>query len=82
MEAQKPIIVKKQVNKIIKKRPTSVMEIVKTDGTEAGASAEIKTLRKARVSYFEILDPDKNTKTCYKKFLSGSNYSIKTVKIE
>ena len=81
MATKTGITVKKRVSKVVKKNPTFVFEDVKTDGTAAGAAKAIETLTIQGVSYFEMLDPNTNTKTAFKKMLSGQSYEVKTSKI-
>ncbi|NKI28247.1 hypothetical protein HCG49_16965 [Arenibacter sp. 6A1] len=68
----------KREQKRVKNGPTSYLREIKTAGDPASIASAIKSLRKNKHPYFEVVDTHKNTKTAYSIGLSGQNYEVKT----
>lgn len=81
MAVKKTISVFEKVIKQTKTAASSVLKEVKTDGTLSGTEKLVIGLKKRGVNYFEILNRETNTKTTYKKTISGKNYEVNVLKI-
>jgi hypothetical protein len=80
MASEKLIKVFERIIKTEKGKPTTTLREFKTDGTVSGSEKAIATLQKSGVTYFEVVDHNKSTKTAYSRTLSGKNYETKVVK--
>ena len=80
MSTEKPIVVFERVTKTEKGRKVILLKEVETDGSVQGSKKAVARLQKSGVTYFEVVNQKKGTKTTYSKTLSGKNYQTKVVK--
>ena len=80
MASEKSIKVFERITKTEKGKSVTSLKEVKTDGTVSGSEKAIATLQKSGVTYFEVVDQKKGSKTVYSRTLSGKNYETKVVK--
>jgi hypothetical protein len=80
MASEKLIKVFERIIKRKKGKPTTNSKEIKTDGIVSGSEKAIAALQKYEVTYFEVVDQNKSTKTVYSRTLSGKNYETKVVK--
>ena len=81
MPSKKEITVFEKIIKKIKGRPTATLKKIVTDGTSEGADKAVAELKKAKSTYFEVVNVSEGFKIVYKKMIFGKNYEIKKLKI-